>query len=209
MIDQTQPVTPIAQPIIQPVKKRSPLLLVIMFILLLVIFGVITFFSTQRKTLSPIRPNKVSSTIPTVTPRPILGSMTISSSGGVRFPKSSPITLQIQASSQGRQVVGYGVVVTYDKSGFDFVKATSLMDNFKIYSYDRQTYVSLSAMKSLQDNTSTSWNNQSLSEITFQPKKTGTYIFSLTAVGKEASKLVDEKVEVIYPSVGQLELEVY
>ena len=96
--------------------------------------------------------------------------------------------------------------MTYDKTAFDFVKATSLMDDFKVYSYDRPTYVSLSAIKSLQDNNVTTWNNQSLSELTFQPKKTGTYIFSLTAVGKETSKLVDEKTETIYPSTRQLQL---
>jgi len=210
MIDQIQPTIPAMPPpqTIQVEKKRSPAMVIIALILV-VILGIFIYISTQKKTPTSIRPNRVTSTIPTVTPRPIVGSMTISSSGGIRFSKNSAVTLQIKASSEGRQVVGYDVVVTYDKTAFDFVKATSLMDDFKVYSYDRPTYVSLSAIKSLQDNNVTTWNNQSLSELTFQPKKTGTYIFSLTSVGKETSKLVDEKAETIYPSTGQLQLEVY
>lgn len=210
MIDQTQPTIPAIPPpqTIQVEKKRSPLTVIIVLILL-VVLGTVLYVSTQKNTSAPIRPTRVTSTVPTVTPRPVLGSMTISSSGGTRFSNSSPITVQIQASSEGRQIVGYDVVVTYDKTGFDFVKATSLMDDFKIYSYDRPTYVSLSAIKSLQDDKSTSWNNQSLVELTFQPKNTGAFTFSLTPVGKEASKLVDEKAQAIYPSTGQLQLEVF
>ena len=210
MIDQTQPPIPAMPPpqTIQVEKKGSPVM-VIVAIFLVVISGIVIYISTQKNTSAPIKPTRVTSTVPTVTPRPVLGSMTISSSGGTRFSNSSPITVQIQASSEGRQIVGYDVVVTYDKTGFDFVKATSLIDDFKIYSYDRPTYVSLSAIKSLQDDKSTSWNNQSLSEITFQPKKIGTYTFSLAPVGKEACKLVDEKAQAIYPSTGQLQLEVF
>ncbi|MBI4973289.1 hypothetical protein HZC27_01630 [Candidatus Roizmanbacteria bacterium] len=193
---------------IQEVKGRSPVMAIIAFILL-VVLGAFVYFSTQKNTSAPIRPNRVTSTVPTVTPRPVIGTMTISSSGGARFSKSSPVTLQVQASSQGRQVVGYDVVVTYDKAGFDFVKATSLMEDFKIYSYDRPTYVSLSAIKSLQDNKVATWTNQALVDLTFQPKKAGTFSFSLAPVGKEASKLVDEKAEGIYPSTGQLQLEVF
>ena len=154
MIDQTQPVMPTMPPpqTIQEVKGRSPVIAIIALVLLIGL-GTFAFFTTkQNKTSSPIRPTRVTSTVPSVTPRPVIGAMTISSSGGVRFSKSSPVTVQVQASSQGRQVVGYDVVVTYDKTGFDFVKASSLMDDFKIYSYDRPTYVSLSAIKSLQDN---------------------------------------------------------
>mgnify|MGYP001601606441 CR=1 FL=1 len=209
MIDQTQPIIPTMPPVVPPPSsQRSPLFAIIALILL-VILGVFVYFSTQKKTSAPIRPTRTTSTIPTVTPRPVIGAMTISSSGGVRFSKSSPITLQVQASSQGRQVVGYDVVVTYDKTGFDFVKATSLMDDFKIYSYYRPTYVSLSAIKSLQDIKVATWDNQSLMELTFQPKKVGSYSFSLAPVGKETSKLVDEKAQAIYPSTGQLQLEVF
>jgi len=209
MTDQTQPITPAMPPpqTIQEVKGRSPVKAIIA-IVLLVGLGAFAFFSAQqKKPTTPVRPSRVSSTVPSVTPRPILGSMTISSTSS-RFSKGSPVTLQIQASSQGRQVVGYDAVVTYDKTAFDFVKAMSLMNDFKVYSYDRPTYVSLSAIKSLQDNKVITWSNQSLVELTFQPKKTGTFIFSLNPVGKEASKLVDEKAQVIYPSTGKLELEI-
>lgn len=194
---------------IQEVKGRSPVKAIVA-VILLVGLGAFAFFSTQQKqTSAPTRPTRVTSTVPSVTPRPVIGAMTISSSGGVRFSKSSPVTVQVQASSQGRQIVGYDVVVTYDKTAFDFVKAVSLMDNFKVYSYDRPTYVSLSAIKSLQDNKVTTWNNQSLMELTFQPKKAGTFTFSLAPVGKESCKLVDEKTQAIYPSTGQLQLEVF
>lgn len=194
---------------IQVEKGRSPVKAIVALVLLVGLGAFLYFSSQQNKTSAPIRPNRVTSTVPSVTPRPVIGAMMISSSGGVRFSKSSPVTVQVQASSQGRQIVGYDVVVTYDKTAFDFVKAVSLMDNFKVYSYDRPTYVSLSAIKSLQDNKPDTWNNQALSELTFQPKKTGTYTFSLSPVGKEASKLVDEKTQAIYPSTGQLQLEVF
>lgn len=202
MIDQ-------APQTIEMEKGRSPMKAVVALVLLVGV-GTFAFFSSQQnKTSAPVRPTRVTSTVPTITLRPVIGVMTISSAGGVRLSKSSPVTVQVQASSQGRQVVGYDVVVTYDKTGFNFVKAASLMDDFKIYSYDRPTYVSLSAIKSLQDSKVTTWNNQSLVELTFQPKKAGTYTFSLTPIGKEASKLVDEKAQAIYPSTGQLQLEVF
>lgn len=194
---------------IQVEKGRSPVKAIVALVLLVGLGAFLYFSSQQNKISAPIRPTRVTSTVPTVTPRPVIGSMTISSSGGTRFSKSSPITVQVQASSQGRQVVGYDVVVTYDKTGFDFVKASSLMDDFKIYSYDRPTYVSLSAIKSLQDNKVTTWENQSLMELTFQPKKVGTFSFSLAPVGKEACKLVDEKTQAIYPKTDELGLEIY
>ena len=190
MIDQTQPVMPTMPPpqTIQEVKGRSPVIAIIALVLLIGL-GTFAFFTTkQNKTSSPIRPTRVTSTVPSVTPRPVIGAMTISSSGGVRFSKSSPVTVQVQASSQGRQVVGYDVVVTYDKTGFDFVKASSLMDDFKIYSYDRPTYVSLSAIKSLQDNKVTTWENQSLMELTFQPKKLGPFLL-LGSGGKRSMQV--------------------
>jgi hypothetical protein len=182
---------------------------VIIALILLVVLGAFAFFTAkQNKSTKPVRPARMTVTIPSVTPRPVLGSMTVSSSV-TRYSKDSPVTIKIQASSEGRQIVGYDAVVTYDKSAFDFVKALSLMDDFRIYSYNRPTHVSLSAIKSLQNKRVDVWNNQTLAELTFQPKKTGAYTFSLAPVGKESSKLIDENAQAIYPKVAQLQLEVY
>ena len=67
----------------------------------------------------------------------------------------------------------------------------------------------MSAIKSLQNNAVTQWSNKQLLEVSFKPKKNGTYLFLLSPTGKEVSKLVDDKASVVYPKTDKLELEIY
>lgn len=147
---------------------------------------------------------------PTLIPYPTLGSMSIYHEGqGSKFSINEPVKLSVKASSQNKNIVGFDVIVTYDKDAFTFVGAQSKNKSFNIFTYDRSTHLSVSGIKALQENSDTAWTEQPLLDMTFQPKKAGTYNFQLSPVGKEASKLVDSESMVVYPQTDELQLEIY
>lgn len=195
-------------------NNRKILIIGSMVLLILLVILMLVFQKkppTKTEELSSTVSSRVQSTpIPTLIPHPTLGSMTISAVGGViRFPNNKELSVLISSSSEGKNIVAYDAILSFDKSAFTYVKTASQMSDFNVFSYERPTYLSMSAIKSLQNNKSTPWNKQPLVEVVFKPKKTGTYIFMLSPMGKETSKLVDDKANVVYPKTDKLELEIY
>lgn len=191
-------------------------ILIIGSLFLLVLLGVSMFIFQQKPVVKTDKPIPTSfnrfqpSTAPTLIPHPTLGSMRFYSMGGIkRFSKGKEFSLLVQASSQGKNIVGYDAIVSYDKKHFTYVRTVSKLPEFNVFSYERPAYLSLSAIKSLQDTKVTSWINQDLVELVFQPNTIGKYSFLLIPMGKETSKLVDDKAQVVYPATEKLEVEIY
>lgn len=164
------------------------------------------------KSTVPQSGNTATVPVPTATliPYPTQGVMTVYYDGEQRkFPMKDPITLKIKASSEGKAVVGYDIILSYDTEAFSVVSAQSLLQSFSLRSFKRPAYLSLSGFRSLQSGEMTPWKNKAIAQVVLQPKKAGTFELSLTPQGSETSKLVDEKSQVIYPKTGKLQLDIY
>lgn len=147
---------------------------------------------------------------PTLIPYPVKGRIHMKETNGLtRVPMGKTAAIAVFATSENQDIVGFDLVVSYDAAAFDFVKVVSKLDTFKAYAYQRKGYVSISTAKSLQDTTKTVFSNTRLALVIFEPKKKGTYTFSLDPVGNETTKFADSKANMSYPSVGKLTLEIY
>jgi hypothetical protein len=160
-------------------------------------------------TVPPV-PTAGPSVTPTLIPHPTLGSMTMKTKDGLtKYQVGHPVTLVIQADSEGKSIVGYDAIMSYDNTGFSYGGGTSLSQDFKLYAYDRKTYVAFSGIRSLQSNKLDAWSSFPLIEVVMMPKSKGNYTFELSPEGREASKLVDDKAQVVYPKTTELHLEIY
>jgi len=209
--------TPLPQTTIEsPKKSKNKVVIIFLFIILIVLAGIMVWSgerkknSIQKQADIMVSPVLFPSITPTLIPYPTLGSMRLSTKDNEkRYKKNTQFTLILSARSQGKSIVGYDGVIGYEKQGFEFIKATSMLPEFKIYPFNRPTHLSVSGVKSLQNNSTTTWDDTVLIEVEFQAKQPGTYVFTLTPQGKETSKLVDDKAQVTYPTTGKLQLEIY
>ena len=73
---------------------------------------------------------------PTLIPHPVLGSMTIQNKTGTkRLLNDKEFSVIISATSEGENIVGYDAILSFDKNAFTYVKTTSLLPEFKVFSY--------------------------------------------------------------------------
>lgn len=196
-----------------PDPKNNRLIPVFIAAVVLLCLGVMIAMSAVKKNSTPgvsSAPTAGPSPTPTLIPHPTLGTMTMTTKDGqTRYRAGSPVTLIITASSEGKNIVGYDAILSYEAAGFTFQKAVSLPKDFQLYSYDRKTYVSFSGIRSLQSKVADTWSNYPLLEVTMTAKKSGKYTFELSPEGREVSKLVDDKAQVVYPKTVALHLEIY
>src|SRR3989338_7238973 len=130
------------------------------FVYLLVIFfaafvGTSIFLVlNNKKPLSEKEAITTTITVPTV--KPTQGSLNLKLFGKEEISLSTDKELKIDlvADSNEKNIVGYDLVLSYDPLAFDFVKATSNLADFNIFSYKRDNYLSFLATKSLQSQTS-------------------------------------------------------
>ena len=87
-----------------------------------------------------------SSTIPTA--EPTQGSLNLKlENEEISLSTDKELKIDLIADSNEKNIVGYDLVLSYDPLAFDFVKATSNLADFKIYSYKRDGYLSFLATK--------------------------------------------------------------
>ncbi len=157
--------------------------------------------SAEKETIT------ASSTIPTV--KPTQGSLNLKLTSETMVTKNSEIQIDLLADSNEKNIVGYDLVLSYDPLAFEFIKATSNLADFKIYSYNRNNYLSFLATKSLQGQTSSVFAQTKVASLFFKPIKAGKFTFSLKPlIGKDQTDLVTDKTEIINPQLNDLEIEV-
>jgi len=185
------------------------------FVYLLVIFFAV-FIGTSiflilnnKKPLSEKETITTTMIIPTV--KPTQGSLNLKiENGEISLSRDKEIKIDLVADSNEKNIVGYDLVLSYDPLAFDFVKATSNLADFKIYSYKRDNYLSFLATKTLQSQTSSVFIQTKIASLVFKPIKTGKFSFSLKPlIGKDKTDLVTDKTEVINPKLNELEIEVF
>lgn len=119
------------------------------------------------------------------------------------------LILSIVGDSAGQTVSGYDVLVSYDKDAFDFIEGKSKDDDFSIFTFKRDSHITITAVKALQNITETKFSQTPILTLTFQPKKAGNYSFSIEPqIGKETTTMVTDKTEKLNPEGSTISVNV-
>jgi len=142
--------------------------------------------------------------IPTV--KPAQGSLNLTPENKeISLSGDKELIIDLVADSNEKNIVGYDLVLSYDPLAFNFIKATTDLVDFKIYSYRRDNYLSFLAAKSPQSQTLSVFTQTKIASLVFRPLKAGKYSFSLKPlIGKDKTDLVTDKTEVLNPVVNNI-----
>lgn len=148
--------------------------------------------------------------IPTI--KPTEGALAITADSPTAT-LSTPVSIKLSGNSNSKNIVGYDTVIFYDPLAFEFVEAKSELADFKIYSYNRGNYLMLTAVKSLDSKAPTvlgsGTGNEPMATISFKPKKTGKFNFSLKlSAEKDVTDLVTDQTEVLSPALSDMTVEI-
>lgn len=121
---------------------------------------------------------------------------------------STEFSLDLVADSKDKNIVGYDILLSYDPAVFEFIRADSLLSDYKIYTDKKDGSITLTATKDLQGSTS-SFNSTKIARLFFKPSKIGQYNFSLqSSLGNEKTDLITDTTEVLIPSLNDLIINV-
>jgi len=189
------------------------------FIYLLVIFFAIfigsgIFLLVNKKTANKEQQSVSTQTIkqeelliPSEIPKK--GLVNLKATGSGPYLLTDQLIIDLFADSNGENVTAYDVLVKYEPLAFDFIKAVSLDQAFQVYSFKKDDRLTLTVVKTSQDQTPSVFVEKPVVRLSFKPKKSGEFDFAiLNSFGKETTKFVNEKTEVIYPKVNKIKLTV-
>jgi len=185
------------------------------FIYLLVVFfamfvGTGIFFASNSTTI-PKKPKK-EVVITTSIITPIIqtqGSLNLKLADGVVVTKDKEMQIDLFADSNEKNISGYDLALSYDPLAFDFIKATSSLVDFKIYSYKKNNYLSILGAKTLQSKTQSVFAKTKIVSLIFKPTKKGEFNFVLKPIiNKDKTDLVTEKTEILNPQLNELRIKV-
>ncbi|MFN4213060.1 MAG: hypothetical protein ACK4FL_03830 [Microgenomates group bacterium] len=191
-------------------KKIFLAVLVSFFALFIIITGVFLLTKKGKKT----QLERLTTSSPIISPTTAVstkGFLKLTEASGLTsFSLNQPVTLQVLADSAGEEIVGFDVLVGYDSTAFDFIKASSLLADFKVYFYKREGYVILTMIKSLKSKTPSVFRETPVLTFNFLPKKRGRFSFEIKEkIGRETTGLVNNKTKKITPRLDQLTVEIY
>ncbi|MCL4364668.1 cohesin domain-containing protein [Patescibacteria group bacterium] len=115
------------------------------------------------------------------------------------------VTFNVVADSDGENVSAYDIQIGYDPLAFDFQSAVSIDPSFQVYPFHKDKLLTLTAVKATQDQTPSIFTNKPVIKLNFKSKKSGNYTFSvLSSIGKETTKFVNTKTQIINPQVNEM-----
>lgn len=208
------PQNPDTTPVLNQHKSSKQIFIIVGVFLLLILAGIILSTRVKKENmpevvLPTIAVKRAPTTVPTLIPYPTLGSMRLSTKdGAASYSVNSPVVIVLKATSDGKNIIGYDGIISYNKEGFTYKSAVSKITDFSVVPFDRETYVAVSGIKSTVDNNMPVWSDTTLAEIEFMATKAGMYSFSLDPRGNDTSKLVDDVGQPVYPKSIQLQLEI-
>lgn len=196
-------------------KKILFVIVLLVIILILIVFLIVNLGRGQLDDKEKISSVSSPTFFPTATTIPIntatVGSLQLINLEGKRsFSINEPITFQLLADSAGEEIVGFDVLLAYDSSAFEFIKATSLLPDFKVYAYPKKDYLVLTVVKSLQSSAKSVFQKTPVLTLNFTAKTAGRFTFVLREqVGKETTNLINDKTRKLLPQLNQLAIEIY
>lgn len=180
-------------------------ILIAVFIILVVFGGFLIF-----KNSKPNKETAVTSTneSPTMTPVPLRGMINIAEDIS-EIKIKNQVNLKLTADSNGENVTAFDTLISYDPVAVDFVRADSVNPDFKVYSYNKDNNLTLTVAKTNLGNNPSIFAGVDVVKLIFKPKTTGTISFKiLPSSGKETTKFVNEKTEIISPNVNEISVVV-
>ena len=119
------------------------------------------------------------------------------------------VNLQIVGDSDGEDVSAFDILLSYDTSAFDFVKANVISPLYRVFSFKKDNRMTLTVVRITKTAEKSVFSNSPLINLIFTGKKSGEYIFGIIpAFDKETTKFVNDKTEMIYPKVNDLRITV-
>ena len=182
------------------------------FVYLLVVFFAV--FVGTGIFLKTSRTSTIKQEIPTSIPTPTSmttnqGSLSLKLANGTTVTKNSEMQIDLIADSKESNISGYDLALSYDPLAFDFVKVTSNLADFKVYTYKKNNYLSLLGTKSLSSQASSVFTQTKIISLFFKPVKSGSYVFSLKPLVEESkTDLVTDKTEILNPVLNELKIDV-
>lgn len=139
---------------------------------------------------------------------PTQGSLSlVLANGSTSVTVNSEVQVDLIADSNENNISGYDLALSYDPLAFDFVKATSNLTDFKIYTYKKNNYLSVLGIKSLQSQIPSVFTQSKIASLFFKPVKAGSYNFSLKpSIETDKTDFVTDKTEVLNPQLNDLEI---
>lgn len=188
--------------------KNKTIFVYLLVIFLAVFIGTSVFLIFANK--KPVVEKAAVSTslaIPTV--KPTEGSLSFKQENEALLSAGNNLVIDLMADSNGKNITGYDLALSYDPLAFEFVNAESSLTDFKIYTYKRDNYLSFLATKSPQNQTSAVFIQTKIASLVFKPIKVGKFIFSLKSlIGKDKTDLVTDKTEILIPTLNQITINV-
>lgn len=119
------------------------------------------------------------------------------------------VQVDVMADSNGNNISGYDLALVYDPTSFDFVRATSSFNDFKLYTYKKSNYLSILGTKIPQSQTPSVFSQTKIVSLFFKPVKAGNYSLSLKPlVDVDKTDLVTDQTEILNPQLNELEISV-
>jgi len=192
------------------INKVHPLIFISIGVTLFLVAVVLIF--TRKVTTSQITDNSEvkQQTISPITKPNIerFGKLDISTPA-TSVVSGQDVTVVISGDSIGKEIVGYDVLVSYDKSALTLQSAKSNITDFSIFKFDRSTHLSLTAVKNLNSKTPTILKGIPMVGLVFKTEKSGTFpVVIQPAIDKESTKMFDEKTNVFYPNLSSVTINV-
>lgn len=202
-VEPSQPEQPKKKP---GISLKAPYIAVIIGVLVVFVFIIMFFISASKPEKKQAAKTNTQVNKGVVKKPATIGSMKLEATTPSVL-KTQPVTLTLIADSSKYIVSGYDALVAYDTEAFDFVKGASLIKDFSIYTFKRSGHVTVTAVKALQSNTPSVFANTPVMELTFQPKKTGSYVFSIKKmIGAENTSFVSTKSKKLSPLVNTVSI---
>jgi hypothetical protein len=122
---------------------------------------------------------------------------------------NQPVMVTIKGTSNGKDIVGFDILVNYDSQYLDNPVITSATPDFQVTSYTKKKgFISITGTKTAINQTKELLNKTALVSIKFVTLKKGQTSIQLNEkVNQEETKLVDINLDHIYPEGSSLSLE--
>lgn len=208
MDPQAASVTPVS-PSNTPQDSKNMYVAIIIGVLLLFVVFIGMIFMKGSSTGGAVQTQNANNQQETVKPQiNVKGSMTLQSSV-MSIPTGQPVILTLIADSANEVVSGYDTLITYDPTAFEFSKGKSNLKDFSLYTFNRSSHITITAIKALQSTESTVFTESPVATLTFTPKKSGKFSFSIKQqIGKETTSFVTTQSMRYSPAESSLSISV-
>lgn len=122
---------------------------------------------------------------------------------------NQPTEIKINGNFPDKDIVGFDFLLGYDDKNFDFIKAESLLADFRLFSFKKEGMIRITAVKSPNAVAPTVFNNTAIVSISFLPKEIGSY--QLEIIDKKdifETFFTDSNQQKIYPGLTKISIVV-